>query len=400
MTVTEGDASALVVPAVDVPSSTAVLRSLGRRGIDTVAVSEHDTPPAFSSRYCDETVRTPAPATDLEGYRDALLAVARRDSVGAVVPMREADVYLLAKHRATFAEHVEPLWPTRDQLATVQDRERLFSLAADLDIPMPATSLLGDVDDWTTERIVKARYALLTDDHVESRDVPGTLPLPKTVFLEPGVTPDVATLKDEFHHEPIVQEYVQGTEYTFRGIFDHGEPVATTLKRLVRGVKYSRGPSICHAAADVPELEAHGLRLLEELEWHGLASVGFITDAETGAHKLMEVNPRFWANLPMDLHAGVDLPYYYWCQAVGTPDRIDPEYTVGTASHLLRGELSHLRSVLSEDNSLVQRPSGPGTVREILTSLYDQPNFDYLSLEDPGPFARDTANVAARLLDR
>jgi len=196
----------------------------------------------------------------------------------------------------------------------------------------------------------------------------------------------------EFQHDPIVQEYVRGTEYTFRGVFDHGEPVATSLKELVRGVKYSWGPSIRHRAARVPELEANGLKLLEHLDWHGLASVGFIRDADTGEPKLMEVNPRFWSNLPMDLQAGVDLPYHYWCVATGSPGRIDTEYEVGAATHLLRGELMYLHSVLTEEYPLVDTPSSSGTVRDILVSLYEQPHFDYLSLDDPGPFVRDALN--------
>jgi hypothetical protein len=228
----------------------------------------------------------------------------------------------------------------------------------------------------------------------------GTVSMPKTIFLDASAPQDPAAIRDSFHHDPIVQDFVPGTEYTFRGLFDDGEPVATTLKELVRGIKYSRGPSICHRAAHEPDLEAYGLELLEHLEWNGLASVGFIRDAETGAPKLMEINPRFWASLPMDVHAGVDTPYYYWCQSTDAEESIDPEYAVGTTSRLLRGELVHLHSLLFEEYPLVEKPPVSRTALDIVTSTLEQPNFDYLSTDDPGPFLQDTANTVHSSLRR
>jgi predicted ATP-grasp superfamily ATP-dependent carboligase len=400
MSDTGSESPSVVVPAVGAASSTAVLRSLGPRGVHTIAVSEQDRPPAFASKYCDEAVRVPDPATDLLGYADALLSLARREDVRAITPMREEDVYVLAQYRGTFDDHITPLWPTADQLDAVQDRERMYALAEELDIPMPETALLSEVEDWERELIVKGRYAILTEEN--GADVPPAAlrSPPKTLFLESGATPDCERIRSEMGHDPIVQEYVRGTEYTFRGVFDHGEPVATSLKQLVRGIKYPRGPSICHRAASEPALEAHGLRLLDHLDWHGVASVGFIEDADTGEFKLMEVNPRFWSNLPMDVQAGVDTPYYYWRLATGGADGVDPSYRAGTTTHLLRGELVHLHSVLAEEYPLAERPSAARTTWDILTSVTTHPNFDYLSRDDPGPFVRDLANTARTALSR
>lgn len=109
----------VVVPAVGAASSTTVLRSLGRRGIHTIAVSEQESPPASASKYCDETEHVPDPSEHLEAYRDALLSFAKWDVVRAIVPMREPDVYTLAKYRSQFAEHVSPRWPSLETLTAV-----------------------------------------------------------------------------------------------------------------------------------------------------------------------------------------------------------------------------------------------------------------------------------------
>ena len=47
-----------------------------------------------------------------------------------------------------------------------------------------------------------------------------------------------------------------------------------------------------------------------------------------------------------------------------------------------------------EESPLVPTPSVPGTVWTILVSCLREPHFDYLSLDDPGPFLRGIANKA------
>lgn len=160
--------NAVVVPAVDSASSVCFLRSLGERGVPTIAASEMEHPPAFSSRYCDEAVRIPSFDEDVVTYKDGLLSLARRDDVRAIATFREIDVYVLANYREEFADHVEPVWPTMPALRTAHDRVRLVEAATKAGVGVPETRLLGEVEDWDREQIVKDRYAVLTGDYVDS----------------------------------------------------------------------------------------------------------------------------------------------------------------------------------------------------------------------------------------
>lgn len=375
------------------PGCVSCVRSLGRQGVRIIAASEDETTPAFASRYTDEAVGVPSPREELLAYRDALLALAGRDDVRTVVPVREEDVYVLSRYRDEFGERVTPLWPTFETLRTAQDRVRLIEAAEEAGVPVPETWLLDAVEDWDRELIVKARYALLTNEYDESLSRRRCVEMPKTRYPEPGVEPDRDALVAEMEHVPIVQEYVPGAEFTFRALYDHGEPVVTSQKRLIRGQKYPRGPSVFHAAVARPGLEAAGRRLLDHLDWHGLASVGFMEHAETGEFTLLEINPRVWSSLPCDLHAGVDYPRQYWRLAGGAVPRGEGEYATGRASHFLRGELNHLLSVVRDEFPTADRPPVWLTVREIVTSLYEHPRFDLLSFDDPRPFVRDVRNA-------
>jgi hypothetical protein len=121
--------------------------------------------------------------------------------------------------------------------------------------------------------------------------------------------------------------------------------------------------------------------------------VEFLRDPDTGDFRLMEVNPRFWSSLPFTVQAGVDFPYLYWSLANDEPIESPPEYDVGVAGHLVRGELLHLHSILTEEYPLVDRPSFAWTAAAVAGSIVRHPRFDYLDADDPGPFVRDVAKT-------
>ncbi|WP_137285106.1 carboxylate--amine ligase [Halorussus salinisoli] len=383
----------VVVPAIDTASSTAALRSLGQRGVHTIAISEFETPPGYRSKYCDEVVTVPDPTQDLPAYEETLLALARRDDVETVLPFRESDVYVLSRNREAFADHVGTPWPSLDALRTAQDRVELFDAASAAGVAAPTTKRLDDWDDWDREVIVKPRYTVHATEYSDRFDESHTQ-WSSTRYVASDETPDRDELVGEIGHVPLVQEYVPSAdEYGFFALYDHGEAVATFQHRQRRGWKYCGGPSAYRESVDIPELKTSGRRLLDELDWHGVAMVEFLRDPETGAFELMEVNPRFWSSLPFTVQAGVDFPSLYWRQATGDPIERPPDYDVGRAGHLLRGELLHLHSILFEDYPLVERPSFARTAFDVVTSVLRDRRFDYLDPDDPGPFVRDVRNA-------
>jgi predicted ATP-grasp superfamily ATP-dependent carboligase len=383
---------AVVVPGIEAPSTVACLRSLGPRGIRTVVVSEDANTPGFASRYCDERVRAPDPADDLAGYSDLLLDLACRPSVRTIIPVREADVYLLAKHKDAFAEHVGTPWPEFDRLRAVQNRKRLFDIAREAGVGVPETRPLTEWDEWEREAVIKSRYTIVVSDDESSASYPSVR------YHHPGDPPDVEAIIEEMGHEPLVQGYMSDTaEYGFFALFDQGSPVATFQHRQIRGYKYSGGASAFRESVDIPALEDAGLRLLKRLDWHGLAMVEF--KRHDGEFKLMEINPRFWSSLPFSVGAGVDFPFQYYRLSAGNPVE-DQSYEVGTAGHLLRGEFGYLYSTLTHDSPLAERPDSVQSAKTVLSSIASHPRFDYLTRDDPGPFLSDVRRTIGQGIRR
>ncbi|WP_276301090.1 carboxylate--amine ligase [Halorussus lipolyticus] len=388
----------VVVPAIHAASSLACLRSLSEEDARTIAIADDPTAPGLSSKYCDETITVPDPTSDLDAYERKLLTLARRDDVRTIIPVREADIYVLARNRDALSSVVGTPWPDLETLRSVQDRVRLFESAEDAGVSTPRTKVLDEWDDWGRESIVKPRYTLHASEYAEEF-AESTTETHSTQYVPADTEPDPEEFVSKMGHVPLVQEYVPDSdEYAFFALYDEGDPVATFQHRQRRGCNYCGGPSAFRESVDIPALDSAGRRLLDELDWHGLAMVEFLRNPATGDFELMEINPRFWTSLPFTVQAGVDFPAYYWRQATGESERIDADYEVGTAGHLLRGELCHLHSIVFDDYPLVERPSFVRSAAEVLTSLVRHPRFDYLDPSDPRPFLRDVRNTFGALV--
>jgi predicted ATP-grasp superfamily ATP-dependent carboligase len=386
------DETAVLVPGIDAPSTVACLRSLHPRGIRTIVGSESTKTPAAFSKYCDEFVRLPDPSDDLLAYGDALCSIARRSDVETIIPVREEDVYSLARNRNLLAGDVATPWPTFETLRRVQDRVELFEAADTAGVATPETTLLDEWEDWDREVIVKPRYTVAAPEYLGTEFESGEIG--STTYLSPGTPPSKAACLETMGHVPLVQECIADSrEYGFFALYDRGDPVATFQHCQRRGWEYCGGPSAYRESVYIPELETAGRALLDELEWHGLAMVEFLRDSHTDEFKLMEINPRFWSSLPFTVQTGADFPLYYWQLAMDEPIPGRPTYQAGIGGHLLRGELSYVHSVLTEEYPLVERPPLATAVHDVATSLIRQPRFDYADPDDPMPFVRDSWNV-------
>ena len=380
----------IVVPAVSVPSTVACLRSLAPRGVHTIVIAADPNAMAFASTYCDEAVLVPDPTEDLEGYTSALLALARREDVRTIVPVREEDAFVLSSHRETFSKHVATPWPDPETLERVHDRVLLAEAANAAGVPVPETAPLESARDWNAPRIVKSRYNLLVEEYVDTVSA-GTVEQPNAVeHVGSDTVPDRKALRQAFGHDPIVQEFVPiDDEYMVGALYDHGEPVATFQHKQVRGSSYTGGGGVYRESTYNPALETAALELLGELEWHGLACIEYMRHPETGEFYLTEINPRMWTSLSANVQMGADFPWYYWQLACGRSTEIDPRYRDGVGSHYLKGELMHFLSLFREESDLIDRPSYRTRLGEILWTCYTDPTFDIFSRDDPWPFVLD-----------
>jgi len=105
----------------------------------------------------------------------------------------------------------------------------------------------------------------------------------------------------------MLQEYITGAGCAFFAVYNKGKCGLTFQHKRVREYPVSGGASVCAESYKNDLVQKYGKRLLDALNWHGVAMVEFKLNNK-GIPILMEINPKFWGSTDLALEAGVNFP--------------------------------------------------------------------------------------------
>lgn len=297
-----------------------VVRALGRRGVPTVGVYSEPHEVGRHSRFCKPR-RLPAMELDQAAFVEALLALGKELGDRPVLfATSDAQVELLSRERDQLLRVFRYNLPDPDLLAKLMDKYDVLSVARrhGLDTPrtwlLPATmSSSGTRCDIPFPCVVKPR-------------TPWKVPkerLPKITLVRSQV--ELESFAERFRGEWdnfVVQEVIEGddSDHAFCCVYVNtahkvsGVLTGRTIHRYPPGLGWTAS---C-VTADVPELAAAPMRLLEEEQYVGLAELEFKRDRRSGRYLLFEINTRSWAYNSLAPHGGVDLVGMAYRDATGT----------------------------------------------------------------------------------
>lgn len=119
---------------------------------------------------------------------------------------------------------------------------------------------------------------------------------------------------------PVVQEYVHGAGWGVSCLYWYGERLASFTHKRLREKTTTGGTSTLRCSLRNPILEAMAYRLLDGMNWHGLAMIEFKYDAVSQQGWFIEVNPRLWGSIHLAVTAGVDFPALLYIAATAGPE--------------------------------------------------------------------------------
>ena len=124
---------------------------------------------------------------------------------------------------------------------------------------------------------------------------------------------------------PMIQEYISGHGEGFFAIYKDGVCGQTFQHKRIREYPVTGGMSVCAESSVNNAVEMYGKRLLDSLEWHGIAMVEFKVNKNNIPY-LMEINPKFWGSLDLAIEAGANFPKEMVDIARGVSDLKNKEY--------------------------------------------------------------------------
>jgi len=141
----------------------------------------------------------------------------------------------------------------------------------------------------------------------------------------------------------LVQRRVSGLGEGFFALRWGGRTIAMFAHRRLREKPPSGGVSTYRESIPLDErLAGPGLRLLDALDWQGVAMIECKREHETGRQVVMEINGRFWGSLQLAIDSGVDFPALLVRCAAGERVPGHRDYRVGVRSRWFWGDVDQL----------------------------------------------------------
>ena len=386
-----------------------VARALNARDVPVVAIDRNGTGVAPYSEAVDFAGRVTYPLDDEAGFREDVEALAA-ELGHEPVAFGCMDEWVHAFSR-TDPEGVRLPFADRATVNRVLDKESLYAVADDLDVPYPETYRVAETDPSATggEAGPGGRGGA-TRESVPAAEAADRLGFPLVVKpalkrkFEEAVGTNVIEVDDREQFEDVVanaadagirvmaQEKVpveRGADCSLASyVPKSGEAVTFVGNARVRYPLGFGTSSVVERADEsaAREVEANAVAVLDETGYYGISEAEFVYDADREAYVLLDVNTRPWKWISLPVQAGANLPLAAYSDAVGEDyesDEVRDARWVYLADYLKVLDTEGFADVLGKSDWL-SLFSGEFEAREDLTTGVYRPS-------DPGP--------AYRLLD-
>ena len=371
-------------------SAISIIRSLGRKGWNVIAADSDPHSPGFYSRYAQESLLYPAPQTAPHEFVRTLFQAARDKGIDLIIPVTDEVILPLSEAHAQFDGICRLALPEVAALEIVTNKLKTLELAMLLGVPVPGTCLVQTAQE-ACERVSELGWPVVLKPQISRlyRDQAAIEAFAVCYADNPERLVEQMR-RFEGRCPVLLQEYTKGIGQGVELLMYQGRPLAAFQHKRLREVPVNGGASALRESVQLdPVLYDYAVRLLNALNWTGLAMVEF--KVGQGGAKLMEINGRVWGSLPLAVHSGMDFParlvglIFYGPPETGALP--ESSYTVGVRARNLELEMVWIASVLRGKRrypflAMPSRRQGVAALMELLNPAY---KFDILSLEDPRP---------------
>ena len=293
-----------------------VVRSLGRRGIPTIALDRDEKAYGLHSRYTTVAGECPYPLEDEIGFINHLLEIGATLNQKAVLfPCLDEWVFAVARHRSRLEQFFILPFSDLDIIERILDKNLLYRKCEERGIPIPRTWYVGD---QTPEQIAKEiGFPCIIKPALQ-----------REFTNEFGVKVFQANNRDEFlrfcrqseHHPLLVQEIVGAGIDSFYSLGSYlgrdGQAKGVFVGRKLEQYPPDFGTGCLVDSRYVPEIAERGVDILKQFGYHGISEVEFIYDERDRDYKLLDINTRAWKWIGLPIRAGVDLIWLAYSDAI------------------------------------------------------------------------------------
>lgn len=312
----------------------------------------------------------------------------KNEDFDLLIPVTDFTAIPLIENKKEVEEYVKVAAPNHDVAMKAFDKAQTMKIAAKQGIPHPKTLVINDpsevkemADELDYPVVIKPRTSIVwVDDQAIKLKVTHR----NYAYSKSDLVIKYQKIKTKLENSssremlPVVQEYVEGTGFGVEALICNSKPVAVFAHKRLREYPITGGASTLRVGIRNKKLVSLSLKMLNSMNWEGIAMVEFRADEKIENIHLLEVNGRFWGSLSLAIASGVDFPYLLYKSSVNEDTSSMHGYKVGIKRKwIVPGEILWLSS------SII---SGKGVTTSLFKILetFDVPD-DIFMVPDPLP---------------
>ncbi|MFO8009775.1 MAG: ATP-grasp domain-containing protein, partial [Dehalococcoidia bacterium] len=271
-------------------------------GLKIHVLSKHSRVLTRFSRYRD-SFRSENGGLDELARIDVIRKLVETAAVDVILPVSESGIRFAATYRDSLTRFasLSPI-PDKPVIDMVNNKWSLAEYLADHDLEHPPAILYtGDNAFW--QRLKEVSFPVLL------KPTAGSSGHNIHFFDDCNSLSTFLSQKEDYTNNFIVQSYVYGHDIDCSILCRDGDILAYTTQKGVIANPRRFGPPWTIDMIDDDETLQLVRRLVQALNFSGIAHIDLRFDEREKRVKLIEINTRFWTSLFGSLAAGVNFPY-------------------------------------------------------------------------------------------
>jgi predicted ATP-grasp superfamily ATP-dependent carboligase/protein-tyrosine-phosphatase len=295
----------------DLRAFLAIARSLGRRGVEVHAAPSDFSSPALKSRYIAAAHRLPPYPLDPKAWETALARLIAEHGFRQVVPTSDSGLFMLRHHAEALGRERIGI-ASEAVLEIFSDKANTRALAQAHGVAVAEGLLLGGESGAE----VAARLGLPLVLKPRASYALGDIKTKRSALVVRDPAELDRQLRSGAWNGCVAESFFPGAGVGLSVLASDGRILfAYQHRRLHESSETGASTKRVTEPAD-PALLAAAEPMAAAARLDGVAMFEFRVDRRSGAHVLLEVNPRFWGSLPLAVAAGADFPALWWDLAV------------------------------------------------------------------------------------
>ncbi|MEQ8192075.1 MAG: ATP-grasp domain-containing protein [Candidatus Eremiobacterota bacterium] len=316
-----------------------IIKNLAKYKIKIITCDHEHISPGFFSKHSSKHYITPSPVLNPVEYVHTLISIIQRENIDVLLPVHSTETLVISKYKEELEKYCHVPCSDYNTMLQLHDKAKLYDLAVKLGLPVPLTFSANSYDEYTALK-KKLKYPVVLKPKTESGSK-GVKYANSEAQLDRYVNP---IFRESFNNFPLIQEYIKGDGYGVSSIYDYGKLIAYITHKRLREYPLTGGPSTLRISTEHHEMEMIAMRLLTNVNWHGVAMVEFKLDKISGKPYIIEVNPRFWGSINQAISSGIDFPYLLYQLEFQNEKNKDYTYKKGVKTQFLTNDIRALCS--------------------------------------------------------